>query len=135
MAEIFYVYILGNLHHNVFYVGVTNDLIRRVWEHKNKLIKGFSYRYNVDKLLYYDCFGSIELAILQEKRIKRWARPIKCEAISRMNPEWIDLYTNLSAESLASAITPSSDIDHGGRRGIPGQARDDSKTKADEIVA
>ena len=53
MAETFFVYILSNAHHNVFYIGVTNDLIRRVYEHKNKLIKGFSYRYNVDKLLYY----------------------------------------------------------------------------------
>lgn len=92
MAEIFYVYILTNAHHNVFYVGVTNDLMRRVYEHKNKLVKGFSFKYNVDKLVYYEEFGSIELAILHEKRVKRWARPIKCEAIHRLNPEWKDLY-------------------------------------------
>ena len=97
MAEMFYVYILCNAHHSVFYIGVTNDLIRRVYEHKNKLLKEFSYRYNVDQLVYYECFSSIELAIMREKLIKRWARPIKCEAIARMNPEWHDLYTELVA--------------------------------------
>ena len=97
MGEVFYVYILSNAHQNVFYIGVTNDLVRRVYEHKNKLIKGFSYRYNVDKLLYYECFGSIELAILREKLVKRWSRPIKCEAITRMNSKWDDLYDALVA--------------------------------------
>ena len=95
MAEMFFVYILSNAHHNVFYTGVTNDLIRRVYEHKNKLIKGFSYRYNVDKLIYYECFSSIELAIQREKSVKRWGRPIKCDAISRMNSDWRDLYHEL----------------------------------------
>ncbi len=96
-AEIFFVYILTNAHHNVFYVGVTNDLLRRIYEHKNKLIKGFSNKYNVDKLVCYEMFGSIELAILQEKRVKRWTRPIKCDAINRINPEWKDLYETLAA--------------------------------------
>ncbi len=92
MAELFYVYILSNAHHNVFYIGVTNDLMRRVYEHKNKLIKGFSYKYNVDKLLYYEVTPNIEAAILREKQIKRWRREIKCDAIGRLNPEWTDLY-------------------------------------------
>ena len=83
----------------MFYIGVTNDLIRRVYEHKNKLIKGFSYRYNVDKLVYYETFGSIELAIAREKLVKPWARTIKCEAIARMNPTWNDLYAELTAEA------------------------------------
>ncbi len=104
MSEAFFVYILTNTHCNVFYVGVTNDLIRRVFEHKNKLVKGFSYRYNVDKLVYYEIFGSIELAILHEKRVKRWARPIKCDAIARINPEWKDLYSKLT-ESSEEEIT------------------------------
>lgn len=103
MAEVFYVYILTNLHHSVFYVGVTNDLMRRVYEHKNKLVKGFSYKYNVDKLVYYECFESIELAILKEKLVKRWARPIKCEAIARMNPERHDLYTTLAEGDPATS--------------------------------
>jgi putative endonuclease len=97
MAELFYVYILSNAHHNVFYVGVTNDLMRRVYEHKNKLIKGFSYKYNVDKLLYYEAMPNIEAAILREKQIKRWRREIKCDAIGRLNPEWTDLYETLVA--------------------------------------
>lgn len=143
MAEIFFVYILTNTHHNVFYVGVTNDLIRRVYEHKNKLLRGFSYRYNVDKLVYYEAFGSIELAILHEKRIKRWARPIKCDAILRFNPEWKDLYIELtetrSNEILAchpglvlgspetsAFIKPTDDSDAALWQEIPGQARDDS---------
>ena len=92
MSEVYYVYILSNLHHTVFYIGVTNDLMRRVYEHKNKLIKGFSQRYNIDKLLYYEVYENVELAIRREKQIKRWARPIKCDAINRMNPEWRDLY-------------------------------------------
>lgn len=110
MSEVFYVYILTNLHHTVFYVGVTNDLIRRVYEHKNKLIKGFTYKYNADKLIYYECFESIDCAIAREKLMKRWARPIKCEAIGRMNPEWNDLYTMLAA-------------------GDPGMRRDDDETQ------
>lgn len=96
-AEVFFVYILTNAHHNVFYIGVTNDLARRIFEHKNKLLKGFSFKYNADKLVYYEMFGSIELAILQEKRMKRWTRPIKCDAINKMNPEWKDLYETLAA--------------------------------------
>jgi putative endonuclease len=95
MAEVFFVYILANAHHNTFYTGVTNDLIRRVFEHKNKLLKGFSYRYNIDKLVYYEMFGSVELAIQKEKLIKKWRREIKCEAINQMNPGWRDLYEAL----------------------------------------
>jgi len=95
MAELFYVYILSNAHHNVFYIGVTNDLIRCVFQHKNKLIKGFSYKYNVDKLLYYEATPNIEAAILREKQIKRWRREIKCDAIGRLNLEWVDLYDML----------------------------------------
>jgi putative endonuclease len=97
MAELFYVYILSNAHHTVFYIGATNDLIRRVYEHKNKLLKGFSYRYNVDKLLYYETTANVEAAILREKQVKRWRREIKCDAISRLNPEWVDLYKVLVA--------------------------------------
>jgi putative endonuclease len=141
MAEIFFVYILTNAHRNVFYVGVTNDILRRVYEHKNKLIKGFSYKYNVDSLVYFEMFGSIELAILQEKRIKRWARPIKCDAIERMNPDWKDLYLELTAlskeeEARHPGLVPGSPLtgDTNATTGsgfpswreIPGQARDDS---------
>jgi putative endonuclease len=141
MAEIFFVYILSNAHRNVFYVGLTNDLIRRIYEHKNKLVKGFSYKYNVDSLVYYEMFGSIELAILQEKRVKRWTRPIKCDAINRMNPEWKDLYLALTTHSNEEVIrhpglvpgspvigdaNPSAISGFPSWPEIPGQARDDS---------
>ena len=98
-SEQFYVYILCNQHHNVFYTGVTNNLIRRVYEHKNKIIKGFSYRYNVDKLIYYEIHTSIELAIHKEKLVKRWRRDIKCEAINTLNPHWRDLYFDITETS------------------------------------
>jgi putative endonuclease len=151
MSAVFFVYILTNAHRNVFYVGVTNDLIRRVFEHKNKLVKGFSYKYNVDSLVYYEAFGSIELAILHEKRIKRWARPIKCNAINRMNPEWQDLYQALTNELSTSeqenihchpGLVPGSPATNAGQfsamlssgklQGIPGQARDDASFSTPE---
>ncbi len=96
MSEQFYVYILTNTHHTVFYTGVTNNLMRRIYEHKNKLIKGFTSKYNADKLIYFETTDSVEAAIIHEKRVKRWARPIKCDAISRMNPDWKDLYFTLT---------------------------------------
>ena len=97
MAAMLFLYILTNVHHNVFYVGVTNDLVRRVFEHRNKLLKGFSYKYNVDKLVYFEATPSIEAAILREKLIKKWRREIKCEAINAMNPDWHDMYEALVA--------------------------------------
>ena len=93
----FYVYILASRIGGTLYIGVTNDLVRRVYEHKNKLIKGFSYKHNVDKLLYYEATPNIEAAILREKQIKRWRREIKCDAIGRLNPDWVDLYEALVA--------------------------------------
>jgi putative endonuclease len=69
-----YVYLLANKHNNVLYAGVTNDLIRRVYEHKNKLVAGFTKKYNVDKLVYYEACGSIIVAIEREKQIKGWSR-------------------------------------------------------------
>jgi len=79
----------------VLYTGVTNDLKRRILEHKNKIIKGFTKRYNVDKLVYYEVTESVESAIVREKQIKGGSRKDKIELVNSMNTEWCDLYKEL----------------------------------------
>ena len=90
-----YIYLLTNKHNNVLYTGVTNDLIRRVYEHKNKLVTGFTQKYNVDRLVYYEVCSSIIVAIEREKQIKGWSRKKKNNVINDLNPEWNDLYPSL----------------------------------------
>ncbi len=90
----FYVYIMTNKLHTVLYVGVTNDIIRRNFEHKNKLAKGFTEKYNVNKLVYYKQFGTALEAIAEEKRIKGWLRIKKINLINSINSEWKDLSDN-----------------------------------------
>lgn len=90
-----YVYLLANKHNNVLYSGVTNDLIRRVYEHKNKLVAGFTQKYNVDRLVYFEVCSSIIVAIEREKQIKGWSRKKKQNLINSLNPEWDDLYRSL----------------------------------------
>ena len=90
-----FVYILANNHNTVLYVGVTSDLIRRVYEHKNKLVKGFTNTYNVDKLVYYEAFDNIVVAIEREKQIKKRSRKYKDTLIKEFNPNWEDLYEKL----------------------------------------
>jgi putative endonuclease len=91
----YYVYILSNKYNNVIYVGITNDLIRRVYEHKNKLVEGFTEKYNVDKLVYYELFNDPINAITREKQLKGYSRKKKVELINSFNQEWKDLYENL----------------------------------------
>ena len=91
----YYVYILTKERNSVFYVGVTNDLIRRVYEHKEGLVPGFTKKYDVKMLVYYECFDDIYEAIHREKIIKKWKRKFKVDAIERSNPEWRDLYFDL----------------------------------------
>ena len=86
-----YVYIIGNWTRNVIYVGVTSDLEKRIYQHKYKLIKGFSTKYNLSALLFYEGFGDIELAIAREKEIKSWRREKKNRLIVSVNPHWKDL--------------------------------------------
>ena len=86
----YYVYIMSS-QRRVLYVGVTNDLQRRVWEHKQKLVPGFTARYNVDRLVYYESTPSVVAAIAQEKQVKGWRRAKKTTLIESMNPEWKDL--------------------------------------------
>jgi putative endonuclease len=90
----YYIYILTNENNTVLYTGVTNDLVRRCNEHKNKLNKGFTEKYNVDKLIYYEVFDEIEFAIRREKQIKGYSRMKKDLLIDKLNPNRIDLYNN-----------------------------------------
>ncbi|MCW8870922.1 MAG: GIY-YIG nuclease family protein [Proteobacteria bacterium] len=87
----YYVYMVANKYNNVLYTGVTNDLVRRVYEHKNKLVKGFTYKYNVDKLVYFEQTENSNAAIAREKQIKNWSRPKKDFLVNKDNPEWLDL--------------------------------------------
>ncbi len=91
MLKSYYVYILTNKINTVLYIGVTNDLQRRVYEHKNKLVEGFSAKYNLSKLVYFEETGSIESAINREKQLKRWHRDWKINLIKENNPEFYDL--------------------------------------------
>lgn len=91
-----YVYIMTNRNNTTFYIGVTNDLQRRVYEHKNKLIQGFTSKYEINKLVYYECFDNEELAILREKQLKKSYRKHKEKLITDFNPLWLDLYDTLS---------------------------------------
>lgn len=88
----YYVYILANKPHGTLYVGVTNNLIRRIYEHKNKLVEGFTERYNINLLVWYEVSASVESAIAFEKKLKRWRRDWKIELIENKNPKWLDLY-------------------------------------------
>ena len=92
----YFVYILSNAHKSVIYTGVTNDLKRRVYEHKNHLDKGsFTAQYNVENLVYYEVTTNIEAAIAREKQIKGWNRKRKNKLIESKNPKWIDLYGSI----------------------------------------
>jgi len=98
MDKQYYVYILTNKRHTVLYTGVTNDLKRRVYEHREKLIPGFTKKYNVCKLVYYEITESVESAILREKQIKGGSRQKKLDLIGDMNAQWRDLFEELYNE-------------------------------------
>lgn len=90
MSKEYYVYIMTNKSRTL-YTGVTNDLMRRVYEHKHKLVHGFTSRYNIQYLVYYESTPSIHAALAREKQIKGWLRAKKIALIDSMNPEWKDL--------------------------------------------
>jgi len=104
MNHEFCVYILTNWNDKVLYIGVTNDLQRRVLEHKNKTIEGFSSRYNLEKLVYYECGQYINDAIAREHEKKGWIRAKKIELISAFNPEWKDLSVELGFNNTGTRI-------------------------------
>ncbi len=89
--DLYYVYMICNWNNKVLYTGVTNNLERRIYEHKNKLVDGFTKKYNVNKLVYFDCTEDIESAILREKEIKSWTREKKNLLIENTNSNWEDL--------------------------------------------
>lgn len=95
MEKTYYVYILTNKYNTTLYVGVTNDLVRRIYEHKNKLVEGFTCRYNLDKLIYYEQTNNIEIAINREKQIKNYSRKKKELLIENFNKEKRDLYEDI----------------------------------------
>lgn len=87
----YYVYLVANWNNKVLYVGVTNDLERRIYEHKNKLVRGFTEKYNVHKLVYFEETEDVNAALAREKEIKRWRREKKDALITRVNPQWSEL--------------------------------------------
>lgn len=91
----YFVYILASKRNGTLYIGVTNNLIRRVYEHKNDLIEGFTKKYGVHHLVYYEMTNDVKSAIEREKRLKKWNRKWKLELIEKMNPQWKDLYDEL----------------------------------------
>lgn len=91
MDRTYYVYLLTNWNNRVMYVGMTNNLERRIFEHKNKLIEGFTKKYHVDKLVYFEATSEVMAAIAREKQIKSWRREKKNGLVEAANPEWRDL--------------------------------------------
>ena len=87
----YYVYILTNTYNTVLYIGVTNNLERRLYEHKNKLVEGFTKKYNLHKLVYFDTTTDVRSAIEREKQLKGWTRAKKNALIEEANPDWLDL--------------------------------------------
>ena len=88
----YYIYIMANKTNTTIYIGVTSDIMKRVWQHKNKVIDGFTKHYNVDKLVYYEETTDVNSAIAREKQLKGWNRAKKNKLIESINPNWDDLY-------------------------------------------
>jgi len=93
---VFYVYLLASKPYGTLYVGVTSDLMKRVFEYRSKAVPGFAARYGVNTLVWFEAHASIEAAIRREKQIKQWKREWKFNLIERANPYWTDLYDNLN---------------------------------------
>jgi putative endonuclease len=94
-SKYYYVYILSSQRNGTLYIGVTNNLARRVWEHKHQLVKGFTNRYEVHHLVYFETHENAESAIVREKQIKKWNRLWKLHLIEEKNPSWRDLYRDI----------------------------------------
>jgi len=92
----YYVYLLASGKHGTLYLGVTNDLVRRVFEHKEKVVRGFTSRYGVDRLVWFEWYDDPTTAIAREKEIKKWRRDWKIVLIEDNNPDWTDLYASIT---------------------------------------
>jgi len=91
----FFVYLLASDRNGTLYVGMTSDLVRRVWQHREKVVDGFTEKYAVDRLVWFAEFGTAEAAIVREKQVKKWNRAWKIRLIEEANPNWDDLYEGL----------------------------------------
>jgi len=92
---VYYVYLLASRKHGTLYVGVTNNLVRRIYQHKSHAVRGFSSRYNVHLLVWFESYDDPTNAIAREKEIKKWRRDWKVNLIEQSNPEWVDLYESI----------------------------------------
>jgi putative endonuclease len=92
----YYTYIMASQRNGTLYVGVTSDLIKRVWQHKQEVVEGFTEKYSVHRLVHYEIFDDPKNAIRREKRLKKWNRDWKLNLIERNNPGWVDLYDEIS---------------------------------------
>ncbi|HOZ56034.1 MAG: GIY-YIG nuclease superfamily protein [Parcubacteria group bacterium ADurb.Bin316] len=95
MDKRYFVYILSNQKNGTLYIGVTSNLIKRISEHKDKKLVGFTKRYSLDKLVYYEVYGEVGMAIYREKQIKKWRRAWKIGLVEKDNPSWKDLFGDL----------------------------------------
>jgi putative endonuclease len=96
MSKTYFVYILASRQNGTLYIGVTNNLVRRVWEHREGLVEGFTKKYGVKLLVHFEEFGDIGLAIDRETRLKKWKRRWKMDLIEKTNPAWRDLYETVN---------------------------------------
>jgi putative endonuclease len=94
---VYYVYILASRKHGTLYIGVTNDLVRRVYQHKTHAARGFTSRYGIHLLVWFECYDDILNAITREKELKKWRLEWKINLIERSNPEWVDLYAGIAS--------------------------------------
>ena len=135
MKDLSYIYFLSNYYNNVLYVGVTNNLIRRIAEHKAKINRGFTYKYNCDKLVYYELFSLMTDAIAREKQIKNWKREWKNKLINDFNPEWKDLSKDVGIEEeYIEALKAEYACSGKTFKGIAGQARNDAVCSSSQPI-
>ncbi|RLC37539.1 hypothetical protein DRH29_01575 [candidate division Kazan bacterium] len=136
----YYIYIMTNHRNSVLYTGITNNLIKRVYEHKHKLVPGFTAKYNICKLAYFEQTENVESAILREKQIKGWRRSKKEVLINLMNPKWQDLSQEWNIQETDSSTEPMS-LCHSERsetkpknliKQIPRVPRDDKRDTRDD---
>ena len=93
----YYVYILASRKHGTLYIGLTNDLVRRVYQHKTHAARGFTSRYGIHLLVWFECYDDVLNAIAREKELKKWRREWKINLIESSNPEWADLYAAIAS--------------------------------------
>ena len=108
------IYIMTNRPKGTLYIGVSSDLLKRVFEHRSHVIDGFTTRYNLDKLVYYECYEDMYTALTREKNLKNWKRIWKISLIEKMNPAWLDLYHGLVSNSTVPNEIPDQAREDGG---------------------